>query len=455
MFRRTIDLQDESSYDRETVGFALRAGYPLAERLRHSVSYTLKSDDISDVALTTSRFIRAQEGKTVTSAVQQSLDYDLRDSRIQPTDGYFARVGQELAGVGGDAKYLRHTLTYGHFYSIADGWVLSGLTRSGHIVGLDSEDVRITDRFFLGGRRLRGFEPSGVGPRDAGTRDALGGNVFYTATGDLSFPLGIGEELDLRGSTFTEMGSLAETDDSGPRHPRGGLAAPLGRSRRQLPLAARADPARLLASPAEGRFRPHRGLPLQLRNEVLDMPRWKRLGLALALAFACVAGGGGVSAEEHGTRVAIIEMARIIDQSSAVHSIRAQGEAKRQEFQVFNRQEAERLGAVRDELERQQTLLAPAALEERQRQFNAELQEADRQAKARVDGLQRAIQMGELRFREALDTVVAEVAEGRGFDLVLPVQEALFAAAEFDLTDLVIERLNEAYPEIELSFDES
>ncbi len=215
VFRRTIDLQDESSYDRETVGFALRAGYPLAERLRHSVSYTLKSDDISDVGLTTSRFIRAQEGETVTSAVQQSLDYDLRDSRIQPTDGYFARVGQELAGVGGDAKYLRHTLTYGHFYSIADGWVLSGLTRSGHIVGLDSEDVRITDRFFLGGRRLRGFEPSGVGPRDANTRDALGGNVFYTLTGDLSFPLGIGEELDLRGSTFTEMGSLAETDDTG------------------------------------------------------------------------------------------------------------------------------------------------------------------------------------------------------------------------------------------------
>ena len=185
------------------------------------------------------------------------------------------------------------------------------------------------------------------------------------------------------------------------------------------------------------------------------MPRLKHLGAAFALAFVCVAGGGGVSAEEHGTRVAIIEMARIINESSAIHSIRAQGEAKRQDFQVFNQQEAERLSAVRDELERQMTLLAPAALEERQREFNAELQAADRQAKARIDGLQRAIQMGELRFREALDVVVLEVAEGHGFDLVLPVQEALFAAPEFDLTDLVIERLNEAYPEIELSFDES
>lgn len=186
------------------------------------------------------------------------------------------------------------------------------------------------------------------------------------------------------------------------------------------------------------------------------MPRWKRLGLALVLALACVAGSGGsISAEEHGTRVAIIEMARIINESAAILSIRAQGEERRRNLAAFTQQEAERLRGIRNELTRQQTLLAPAALEERQHEFNAELQEADRQAKARSDGLQRAIQMGEIRFREALDVVVAEVAERQGFDLVLPVQESLFAAAEFDLTDLVIERLNEAYPEIELTFDKS
>ena len=215
IFQRTVDLQDQSSFDRESVGVVTRAGYPLAERLRHTVSYTLRNDEVSDVSPSTSRFIRDQEGETTTSAIAHSLEYDLRDSRIDPTDGYFLRFGQEFAGVGGDASFLKHTLTYGHFYSVADGWVLSALARAGHIVGID-DDVRIVDRFFLGGRRLRGFEPSGVGPRDAETGDALGGNRFYSLTGELGFPLGLPDEINLRGAIFTDIGTLATIDETGP-----------------------------------------------------------------------------------------------------------------------------------------------------------------------------------------------------------------------------------------------
>ena len=215
IFQRTIDLQEESSFDRETVGFAVRVGYPLSEHFRHSVSYTLKNDVVGSVAADTSQYIADQEGETTTSAVSHTLSYDIRDSRIDPTDGFFARFGQELAGLGGDSRYLKHTLTYGHFYSIADGWVLSGIARAGHIAGID-DDVGIVDRFFLGGRRLRGFEPSGVGPRDARTDDALGGNLFYSLSGELGFPLGVGDELNLRGAVFADAGSLTDIDATGP-----------------------------------------------------------------------------------------------------------------------------------------------------------------------------------------------------------------------------------------------
>ncbi len=215
IFQRTIDLQEESSFDRATVGFVVRVGYPLSEHFRHSVSYTLKNDDVGSVAADTSQYIADQEGETTTSAVSHTLSYDIRDNRIDPTDGFFARFGQELAGLGGDSRYLKHTLTYGHFYSIADGWVLSGIARAGHIAGID-DDVGIVDRFFLGGRRLRGFEPSGVGPRDARTDDALGGNLFYSLSGELGFPLGVGDELNLRGAVFADAGSLTDIDATGP-----------------------------------------------------------------------------------------------------------------------------------------------------------------------------------------------------------------------------------------------
>ena len=216
VFNKTVDLQEESSYDRKSVGFALRLGYPLAERLRHSVSYGLRRDEVSDVGDDTSTFIRSQQGSNVTSALSHTLTYDVRDSRIEPTEGYFASLSQEVAGIGGDAKYLKHTLRYGYFHSIDDGWVLAGLARAGHIVGID-EDVRLVDRFFLGGRRLRGFQPSGVGPRDEETGDALGGNVFYSVTGELGVPLGLDEALNLRGAVFVDIGSLGKIDESGDR----------------------------------------------------------------------------------------------------------------------------------------------------------------------------------------------------------------------------------------------
>ena len=38
--------------------------------------------------------------------------------------------------------------------------------KAGYIFGID-EDINIADRFFVGGNLLRGFERSGIGPRDS------------------------------------------------------------------------------------------------------------------------------------------------------------------------------------------------------------------------------------------------------------------------------------------------
>ena len=80
---------------------------------------------------------------------------------------------------------------------------------------------------------------------------------------------------------------------------------------------------------------------------------------------------------------------------------------------------------------------------------------AEQRAKAHNQLLQRAVAQGEVRFREILGVVVAEIAETRGIEIVLPVHAALFAIPEVNLTEPVIERLNEAFPEIALTFDES
>ena len=213
VFRTVRDLQSESSFDRESLGFALRAGYRVTEALSQSWKYTLREDDITDVPSDASAAIKEQEGEFVTSAIGQTLLYDKRDSRFTPTDGYFVQFENTLAGFGGDSRYLRNEVSSGTFFSLAERWILNIGGGGGYIVGI-GDDIRIIDRFFLGGNSLRGFEDSGVGPRDLATQDSVGGNWYYRGTVGLRFPLGLPNEFGLSGRIFTDAGSIGENDST-------------------------------------------------------------------------------------------------------------------------------------------------------------------------------------------------------------------------------------------------
>ena len=95
------------------------------------------------------------------------------------------------------------------------GLVLALLGEAGHVGGI-GQDVKLGERFFLGGDRLRGFEYGGVGPRDRVTTDSLGANNYWLLTAELSFPLGLPKELGIKGRLFTDTGSAFGIDASGP-----------------------------------------------------------------------------------------------------------------------------------------------------------------------------------------------------------------------------------------------
>ena len=215
IFRVRRDLQDRSSFDQQNTGGRLRAGFSIAERLRMTLRYTLRQDEIRDIDESTSVFIRDEEGTETTSALGYELIYDRRDDRFLPNTGYVLRGGQELAGLGGSVRFIQTTAGWSYFYPFTDEFVGNIALNGGHVVGLD-DDVGINNRFFVGGESFRGFESGGIGPRDSATNDALGGNVFYVATAELRFPLGFARELGVLGRVFTEVGTLSEIDVSGP-----------------------------------------------------------------------------------------------------------------------------------------------------------------------------------------------------------------------------------------------
>lgn len=206
LFRVSQDLQESSSFDTDRTGFNLRGGYLITENLRQDWRYGFRVSKVSDVASTASQLIRSEIGTETTSEVSHILTYDKRDSPLFPTNGYLIRFKNDLAGLGGSVRHFRNRITAVKFFPLADQWVLSLSGNVGYIIGL-GEDVDLLERFYVGGDNLRGFASRGIGPRDSLTEDSLGGEWMYTGSLELTFPIGLPEELGIGARAFTDIGS--------------------------------------------------------------------------------------------------------------------------------------------------------------------------------------------------------------------------------------------------------
>ncbi|MEQ9641786.1 MAG: outer membrane protein assembly factor BamA [Alphaproteobacteria bacterium] len=215
IFNVRRDLQSRSSFNEENLGFRLRTNYQITEQLRQGVRYTLREDKITDIDSTTSPFIRREEGASVTSAIGYDLVFDGRDQPFEPNSGIILRFSQDFAGFGGDVRHVRSSAAWDYYYPLTEDFVASVSLNAGHVIGID-DDVRVNDRFFIGGDSFRGFESGGVGPRDRTTDDSIGGNVFYVVGTELRFPLGFASEFGVKGRVFLEAGTLTDPDVSGP-----------------------------------------------------------------------------------------------------------------------------------------------------------------------------------------------------------------------------------------------
>ncbi len=222
VFRRVYDSNSFRSYDYESTGGGLLFGFPVTEDFTVQTGYQIEQKKISLDASKcdglngddVSAAICQARGTTLVSSILYSLVYDTLDNHRDPHDGFYAKFTQELAGIGGDVRYLKTTGTGSYYRELLPDRDIIGLIKvqGGHIFGI-GEKVRLLDSFFKGGETIRGFESSGFGPRDPTTGDALGGKIFVAGTAEVQFPFPVlPKELGLKGAVFVDAGTLFDTD---------------------------------------------------------------------------------------------------------------------------------------------------------------------------------------------------------------------------------------------------
>ncbi len=212
IFYRDENLEEESDFQLTSVGFEPSLGFPVSENGRMRLFYEISDTDIRDVDGTTSPLIRLDEGSQTTSAFGARYTLDLRNDPLEPTGGYLLTFSGKAAGFGGGAQYGQAIASAKTWTSFFDDEVVASVeAEAGGIFAFNS-GVRVTDRFFLGGDTFRGFAFGGLGPRDVGSDDSLGGNYYAVLRSDISFPLGLPEELGFYGGLFADVGTVWHLD---------------------------------------------------------------------------------------------------------------------------------------------------------------------------------------------------------------------------------------------------
>jgi outer membrane protein insertion porin family len=157
----------------------------------------------------------AAQGLVMTSLFGYSLIYNSLDNNKNPTSGLYANFKQDVAGAGGQSKFLRETFDSRYYYPISDDF--TGLLRfqAGQIYGFGGGDsLQIVNNFNLGPTLVRGFAPGGIGPRDISDpnnleANGLGGTTYFGGTAEVQFPIwGLPREIGLKGAIFVDAGTL-------------------------------------------------------------------------------------------------------------------------------------------------------------------------------------------------------------------------------------------------------
>ena len=213
-----------SEYDTKRAFFSPALTFNTSESTRLQVRYTWDMDEMISRGNDTNGtplagpVVRSEiaQGEQNASTIGFTYTYDSRLNGLDSNRSFLFEVGADYAGLGGDQEYVRTTAKIvAQRRILNDEVTLRATIEAGAFSWQGDGFSRSIDRFVLSPSILRGFEPGGVGPRDQSSNgaggnynDFLGGNYYAVARLDAEFPLGLPEEIGLRGGLFYDVGNL-------------------------------------------------------------------------------------------------------------------------------------------------------------------------------------------------------------------------------------------------------
>jgi Skp family chaperone for outer membrane proteins len=150
--------------------------------------------------------------------------------------------------------------------------------------------------------------------------------------------------------------------------------------------------------------------------------------------------------------VGIVDLQIILRESSAAKSVREQVDRQRNSYQPEIQKRETDLRNAQQQLEQQAPVLSPEALNQRRTTFQQQAVDAQRFVDSRLRQLEEAFNESMKQVEAATAQVLAEIAQARGINLVVPRQGVFLSANELDITSEVLQQVERKISRVQVQF---
>ena len=181
----SVDRLGTSGYKSNVTGFSIGTNFEYLDDLRFGLSNKNAIEKISvDSSASTKQ--KKQDGSYFDSFIGMDFFYDKRNQKYQTTSGFFSNYSVSMPVIS-DTNTLTNTYNYKIFKELYENNVstFSFLFKSASSLG--SEDIKLSERLYIPGKKLRGFESGKIGPKDGS--DYIGGNYVSSINATTTIPL--------------------------------------------------------------------------------------------------------------------------------------------------------------------------------------------------------------------------------------------------------------------------
>ncbi len=169
----------------------------------------------------------------------------------------------------------------------------------------------------------------------------------------------------------------------------------------------------------------------------------------IALAAICMLFSFNASASS----VAVLDVEKIVKESTAMRDIQSKVTKKQDEYQKEVTKKQKDLEAEQKKLESKKNVLSKEAFEKEMKKFEDKVDDLKTFVDKKQNSLKKASMDSMSKVNDKIKDIIAEISKESNVDLIIPTSQTLFYKDEMDISADVLKRLNKKITKVDVKFE--